>query len=170
MPVAGMRRCVPALRRLGNRLFRRFRRVPLSVAVTASTSSAAAAASAAGRWGEDIAARWLSQHGFKIIGRRVRPNRRDELDIVARRKGLLVFVEVKTRRDEHFGRPVSAVDARKRRSLCRAASAYLRRAHFPAGSYRFDVVEVIGQPGTRPVVRHIEDAFRFGTRYRFPVK
>ena len=82
---------------------------------------------------------------------------------------MLVFIEVKTRRSEQFGRPAAAVDARKRHSLCRAAAAYLRKAGYPDGSYRFDVVEVVGEPDrSDPAVRHIEDAFRFDLRYRFP--
>lgn len=124
----------------------------------------------AGRWGEEIAARWLAGHGYAIIGQRVRPNRRDELDLIVQRGACLVFVEVKTRRNENYGRPVAAVNARKRHSLCRAAAAYLRRARYPEGCYRFDVVEVVGRPGPdAPVVRHIKDAFRFDPRYRFPV-
>jgi putative endonuclease len=98
----------------------------------------------------------------------VRPNRRDELDLVARRDDTLAFVEVKTRRGEGFGRPAAAVNRRKRHSLCRGAAAYLRRAGHPALFYRFDVIEVVGRPGATPVIRHIEDAFRFEARYRFP--
>ena len=125
----------------------------------------------AGRWGEQVAAKWLARHDYDIIGRRVRSNRRDEIDLVARRGRQWVFVEVKTRRSEAFGRPAAAVDARKRHALCRAAAAYLRRAGYPAGCYRFDVVEVVGEPGAgEPVVRQIEDAFRFEPRYRFPVR
>ena len=124
----------------------------------------------AGRWGEAVAARHLKRAGFEVLGRRVRPNRRDELDIVARRGDLLVFVEVKTRRSEAYGRPSAAVNARKRHALCRAAAAYLRQARYPRGCYRFDVVEVVGTPeGGEPVVRHLEHAFPFEPRYRFPV-
>lgn len=125
----------------------------------------------AGRWGEQVAATWLARRGYDLVGRRVRPNRRDEIDLVARRGRQWVFVEVKTRRSEAFGRPAAAVDARKRHALCRAAAAYLRRAGYPEGCYRFDVIEVIGEPGAgEPVVRQIEDAFRFEPRYRFPVR
>ncbi|MDD5708013.1 MAG: YraN family protein [Kiritimatiellae bacterium] len=114
----------------------------------------------AGRWGEAVAADWLRRQGYTILGRRVRPNRRDELDLVARRGDTLVFVEVKTRRSERFGRPAAAVDRRKRHSLCRAAARYLRRLRYPALFYRFDVIEVVGRQDETPVIRHIEDAFR----------
>jgi putative endonuclease len=117
-----------------------------------------------GEWGEDIAVKQLRKEGYTIAGRRVRPDaRNDEIDIIARKDGFLVFVEVKTRKDERFGRPALAVDRRKRQALCRGASAFIRRAHYPSLTYRFDIVEVVGSRDASdpPVVRHIEDAFRF---------
>lgn len=121
-----------------------------------------------GLWGEDVAALSLSNNGYTIVGRRVRPNKHDEIDIVARKGNVLAFVEVKTRGSEAFGRPASAVDSAKRRALCRAAASFLRRAGYPDLCYRLDIIEVVGnQGGPNPVVRHIEDAFRFPLRYRF---
>ncbi len=116
-----------------------------------------------GAWGEDVAARHLRKEGYAIAGRRVRPDaRNDEIDIIARKGGVLVFVEVKTRANERFGRPALAVDGRKRRALCRGAAAFIRRAGHPRMTYRFDIVEVVGSRQSKepPVVRHIEDAFR----------
>ena len=79
-------------------------------------------------------------------------------------------MEVKTRKQEDFGSPASAVDADKRHALNRAASAYLRKAHYPDLFYRFDVIEVVGQPEKgKPEIRHIEDAFPFEKRFKFPV-
>lgn len=123
-----------------------------------------------GRWGEEQAVAFLKTNGFKILGRNVRPDRRDEIDIVARAGEILVFVEVKTRRREEFGRPRMAVDKDKRHALNRAAAAYLRQAKFPDLFYRFDVVEVLGQPEDgEPLIRHIENAFSFEQRFKFPV-
>jgi putative endonuclease len=123
-----------------------------------------------GTWGEDQAAIFLKAHGFTVLGRNVRPDRRDELDIVARTGETLVFVEVKTRRREDFARPMTAVDARKRHALNRAAAAYLRRAGYPDLFYRFDVIEVLGRPEEgEPLVRHTEDAVPFERRFKFPV-
>ena len=82
---------------------------------------------AAGLWGEEQAAKFLEGRGYRILGRRVRVGRRDEIDLVARAGETLVFVEVKTRRGEDFGRPAEAVDRDKRRALSRAAIRYLRR-------------------------------------------
>jgi len=123
-----------------------------------------------GMWGEKLAAVYLKNQGYKILGCNVRPDRRDEIDIVARCGRTLVFVEVKTRKQEDFGSPASAVDEEKRHALNRAAAAYLRRARYPDLFYRFDVVEVIGQPEEgEPEIRHIEDAFPFEKRFRFPL-
>ena len=123
-----------------------------------------------GAWGEERAAAFLKDKGFTIVGRNVRPNKRDEIDIVARIGETLVFVEVKARRREDFGRPLRAVDKDKRHALNRAAAAYLRQAKFPNLFYRFDVVEVLGQPDEgEPDIRHLDDAFPFERRFKFPV-
>jgi putative endonuclease len=122
-----------------------------------------------GLWGEAQAALYLKSHGLKILGRRVRLDARDEIDLLARDQITLVFVEVKTRRSEEFGRPIRAVDRRKRHALCRAALRYLRRLTEPPQAFRFDVVEVIGRPlAFHPLIRHIENAFPLERRYFVP--
>ena len=110
-----------------------------------------------GLWGERHAERILRAKGYKILGRRVRVGRRDELDLVARKDDVLVFIEVKTRRDETFGRPSSAVNRRKQAVLSRAALRYMARLKQRPPHFRFDIVEVIGDPdhGLREI-RHIE--------------
>jgi putative endonuclease len=119
----------------------------------------------AGRWGEDAAAAFLERNGYRILGRRVRPDRRDEIDLVARRGETLVFAEVKMRTSEERMRPVAAVNAAKRHALNRAAVAYLRQLGFPRMYYRFDTIEVVGAEGSTPVIRHVENAFPFERRY-----
>lgn len=122
-----------------------------------------------GIWGEEIAGRWLSARGYSIVGRRVRAGRHGELDLIARKNGVLSFVEVKTRSTEKYGRPAAAVNAKKKRNLCRAAAAFLRLSGYPRCVYRFDVIEVVGAPGEgEPLVRHIIDAFGFGKNFRSP--
>ena len=88
---------------------------------------------ASGRWGEERAERFLRDKGWKILGRRVRVGRKDELDLIARADRVLVFVEVKTRQSESFGRPFAAVDQAKRRHLTRAAYRYLQRLRAARG-------------------------------------
>lgn len=113
-----------------------------------------------GLWGERQAERHLTAKGYKILGRRVRVGLRDEIDLVARIEDTLVFIEVKARAGEDFGRPFSAVDRAKRFHLSRAALRYLKRLNTQPASFRFDVVEIVGKQKTgNPVIRHIENAF-----------
>ena len=93
-----------------------------------------------GLWGEAQAALALKKKGFKILGQRVQIDARDEIDIVARQGDVLVFVEVKTRANEAYGRPSDAVNRKKRHVLSRAAVRYLKRLKFPNVCFRFDVV------------------------------
>ena len=121
-----------------------------------------------GLWGENQAAGFLEKKGFKIISRRFRVTVRDEFDLIARFGDVLVFVEVKTRKTESFGRPVSAVDRNKKHHLSRAAIRYLQRLGKPV-NFRFDVVEVIGEKDVSiPVIRHIENAFSLDRCYVLP--
>ena len=123
-----------------------------------------------GTWGEEQAAAYLKAQGYEVLGRNVRPTRHDEIDLIVRKGEILVFVEVKTRRREDFGRPAMAVDKDKRHALNRAAAAYLRKTKYPDLFYRFDVVEVLGQPEEgQPVIRHLDNAFPFERRFVFPV-
>jgi len=135
----------------------------------AGTSPDTAGHSSTGAWGEAQAERTLRQKGYSILGRRVRVGRRDELDLVARDGEVLVFVEVKTRKAETFGRPGAAVNHAKRHYLSRAAVRYLKHLRQRPETFRFDVVEVIGTVDTpTPLIRHIENAFPLDRCYRVP--
>ena len=70
------------------------------------------------------------------------------MDLVCRdlREKTLVFVEVKTRRSEHFGRGMDAIDDTKRRLITQGAMAWLRMLEMPDIPFRFDVVEIVIEP------------------------
>lgn len=122
-----------------------------------------------GEWGEGQAERYLRGQGMKILGRRVRFGPREELDLVARDKDVLVFIEVKTRRAEAFGRPIHSVDQHKRDVLSRAAVHYLKKIGFKPVHFRFDVVEVLGEMGDdAPEIRHVPNVFTLARRYQLP--
>jgi putative endonuclease len=124
---------------------------------------------ATGEWGEKVAERLLKKLGYRILGRRVRIGIRDEIDLVARDGKVLVFVEVKTRKAEDYGRPATAVDKEKRHVLSRAAVRYLKSLGNPHVPFRFDVVEVVGSvDDPNPVVRHIQSAFNLDRMYMLP--
>ncbi len=121
----------------------------------------------AGRWGEKQAEHFLKKAGCKILGSRVRVGRRDELDLIARTGETMVFVEVKTRKNEKQGRPASFVNRQKRRNLSRAAVRFLKKRKLRPPYIRFDIVEVIGEPGGGPPeIRHLPNAFTLEGGYR----
>lgn len=123
---------------------------------------------ATGLWGEREAELFLVEKGYRILSRRFRVTLRDEVDLVARDGEVLVFVEVKTRKTESYGRPLSAVDRKKRHVMSRAAVRYLQRLNKPV-NFRFDVVEVIGsRENGNPKIRHIENAFPLDRCYALP--
>jgi putative endonuclease len=105
-----------------------------------------------GRLAETMAAWALRLRGYRVVGRNVRVAGR-EIDLVARRGGLLVICEVKARRTRSFGPPLAAVDARKQRRLHDAASLLLARDP-TLERVRFDVITVDGYS-----VTHLPAAF-----------
>jgi len=122
-----------------------------------------------GEWGEKLAAKMLKKKGCKILGRRVRFGKRYEIDIVVRDGDTLVFVEVKTRASEDFGRPIESVDRKKKANLSKAALIYMRKMKSLPEYIRFDVVEVVGRRDCGdPAINHIENAFHLDPRYRLP--
>ncbi len=116
---------------------------------------------ALGAIGEERAARFLGQRGWRILARNARAGG-VEIDLVAVRGGTVAFVEVKTRRGRRHGAPEEAVDARKQARLARGASAWLREHRPRARRARFDVIvcELDADGAWR--VRHLEAAFEAG--------
>jgi putative endonuclease len=110
--------------------------------------------------GEAAAERWLRRAGLAIVARGFRA-RCGEIDLIARDGPVVVFVEVKTRTHDAFGRPAEAVTAIKRGRIARVASVYLQRSGWTERACRFDVVEVV-PVGAGFRVTHIPDAFRPG--------
>ncbi len=107
----------------------------------------------AGRRAEWLAAAWLMLKGYRILARGFTVSG-GEIDIVARRRDTVAFVEVKARRDA--GAALAAIDAVKRRRIGRAAAVWLSRNPSAAGaSFRGDAMLV----APRRWPRHVEDAF-----------
>lgn len=109
-----------------------------------------------GRWGEQKAAEYLEQNGYRIMWRDWRDGHRD-LDIVAVDADQLVIVEVKTRRNADLMEPEQAVDARKIRNIALAA-AKLVSTYDIGMPLRFDIIAVTGTESSF-TIKHIEDAF-----------
>src|SRR5437016_2478821 len=79
-----------------------------------------------GERGEKLAGQFLRNQGYKILYRNFRDRTGGEIDIVCREGDTLVFVEVKTRASEEFGRPVEAVDRQKQMRVSKGGLAWLR--------------------------------------------
>jgi putative endonuclease len=93
--------------------------------------------------GERIAARHYRLRGYRILDANVRAGGH-ELDLVARRGGRLVFVEVKERTRDTYGGPVAAVDGEKRRRVRRAAASWLQtHPETAALEIRFEVAAIV---------------------------
>jgi putative endonuclease len=118
-----------------------------------------------GALGEKLARRFLRRNGYKILYRNFRGRSGGEIDIVARDHDTLVFIEVKTRTRDDFGRPVTAVDRQKQRRISRGGLAWLRLLDEPDILFRFDVVEVMIAQGAKPRLELIKNAFRLSAPY-----
>ena len=115
------------------------------------------ATSEIGRWGEEVAARYLVRQGYKVLTRNYRTPA-GELDIVAQDGNSIVFVEVKTRRTSSFGPPQAAVTPKKAAHIIAAAQHYLLDTEQIEGDWRIDVVAVFGSPDFPPEITLIRSA------------
>jgi putative endonuclease len=112
-----------------------------------------------GDYGEKVAVDFLRSKGCRILARNFKARRGGEVDIVARDGKLLLFVEVKTRRESAKIRPLDAVDKSKQALIERGANAWLKRLGTRNVPWRFDVIEVHVENGAKPRVNHVRDAF-----------
>lgn len=116
---------------------------------------------ALGRWGEDEAVSYLLRRGMKIIARNYRAPV-GEIDIIAREKKQLVFVEVKARSSQNFGTPQEAVGVRKQRQIIRTAQWFLSENKTVKLQPRFDVIAVMPGKNGKAQIEHLPDAFILG--------
>lgn len=109
-----------------------------------------------GKKGEQEAVNYLLQHGYIIHHQNWHCGRK-EIDIVAQTSEVLVFVEVKTRKNNLFGTPEDAITNTKIRRIVAAADAYLRRFKLD-NPVRFDLITLVGESPNFSI-EHIESAF-----------
>lgn len=113
-----------------------------------------------GDWGEDWAAKHLQGHGYRIVALRYR-TRHGEIDIIAADLEYIIFIEVKTRRDNRFSEAREAVSPRKIEKIKQTAALWLAENETELQP-RFDVIELyapLGEQTANPTIRHWEDAF-----------
>lgn len=107
-----------------------------------------------GRQGENIACEFLQKIGYQIIFRNF-SCRQGEIDIIAKDKETIVFVEVKTRKNLYFGSPAEAIDKRKSLHIIRTAKYFLHLNRLVDKSTRFDAIEILIKNG-KFVCNHIK--------------
>lgn len=110
-----------------------------------------------GRRGENLARQFLEQKGYEILETNWR-YQRAEVDIIARQEEWLVFVEVKTRTSEIYGRPETFFTPAKGQLMAQAAFAYIEETNH-SGEVRFDVISILIPPNGPSEITHFEDAF-----------
>ena len=112
-----------------------------------------------GSRGESLAREHLLALGYRIIGANYH-TRRGEIDIIAFKKGVLLFVEVKYRTDLSMGYPVEGITKSKLRKLRLAIIEYLGSPAAPSYTeLKFDAICILEQPGQELVLDHVEDIF-----------
>ena len=109
-----------------------------------------------GNKGEILAARYLMEQGFAILEYNWRCGHK-EIDLIAKERDILVFVEVKTRRNENYGDVRDAVTPQKIKNIITAAEAYIKK-HNIDSPIRFDIVTIVGNDECHEI-EHIRDAF-----------
>lgn len=111
-----------------------------------------------GAQGENLAAKYLTCHGYELIEKNYRCPF-GEIDIIARRADIIVFIEVKTRQSMKFGRPGEAVNYYKQQKIIKTAQWYIHSSQLDRLHFRFDVLEILRTPAGQATVNHVRNAF-----------
>ena len=110
-----------------------------------------------GKAGEQMAAEWLEQRGFRLITRNWK-FARYEVDIIASRQKVLHFIEVKSRHDDRFGKPEDWVDRKKGSHLLTAGEAFLNK--YPRWKQvQYDILSILLTADGKQDIFFIEDVY-----------
>ena len=108
-----------------------------------------------GKMGEDMAVKYLKKKKYKILERNYRADKYGEIDIIAKNKSGLVFVEVKTKTDEQFGSPEQEFTYQKKKKMRRAIQNYLYKKYLTDKDWQADLI-AIEIKSKEPEIRHYE--------------
>jgi putative endonuclease len=111
--------------------------------------------------GEELAFQYLKKRGYKVLLRNYE-SPMGEIDLIAKEKGALVFIEVKTRSSDAMGLPSESVTAFKRHQILKSARYYIKRYGIHDVPCRFDVVSVLVPKEGEVSLELIENAFGEG--------
>lgn len=116
-----------------------------------------------GKSGEELAVEFLKKQGYRILTRNYK-TKLGEVDIIAKDKDTICFIEVKTRYSDKFGFPQEAVLRNKQRQISKAALVFLKGNNLLNKKARFDVV-AIRYLEDEPQLDLIKDAFELDEKY-----
>jgi putative endonuclease len=107
-----------------------------------------------GKWGENEAADFLSNHGYEIIARNVR-TLRGEIDLVVKLEDVTVFVEVRILTSSRIAHPEETITRRKQSHMLAAVEDYTQL--HAIDHWQIDAIAVEGKPGSKPLITHFEN-------------
>lgn len=108
---------------------------------------------------EDLACEFLLKKGWEILDRNYYSGH-SEIDIIAKDKTFIVFIEVKMRSSTRFGQPFEHVTEAKVEHVFKAAESWVIKRGLEDAPMRFDVIGILTKKGQEPEINHIPDAFR----------
>ncbi len=108
-----------------------------------------------GNFGEKTACDFLKKQGYKIIETNYHYSKLAEIDIIAKNKNTIVFVEVKTRSTTNFGHPFEAINYNKLQKILQAGLYYLQNTKEKYTDYRIDIVSILGTEN--PKIEHLKN-------------
>lgn len=108
-----------------------------------------------GKKGENLASDYLKKLGYQILETNFRYSKISEIDIIAKDKDTLVFVEVKTRSSTKCGHPTEAINQTKLNHIFKAGLAYMQQSKKKYTNYRIDAISIIGEKD--PTIEHLKN-------------
>lgn len=113
-----------------------------------------------GKWGEELAREYLVKNSYTILESNYK-NRYGEIDIIAKLKSKIIFIEVKTRTGRIFGLPEEAVNGKKQEKIIKTSEKYMLSNRLK-DEYQIDVIAIEKDNGTEKIcLRHLKNAIRY---------
>lgn len=119
-----------------------------------------------GKKSEEEAVSFLKKKGYRILVRNYNPGAA-EIDIIAKDKGTIAFIEVKSRQSDRFGLACEAVQLKKQRQISKAALLFLKQNNLLDSPARFDVVAIDYSPDKGAQCEIFKDAFNLGEEFTY---
>ncbi len=120
-----------------------------------------------GELGEEIACKYIQSKGMLLLQKNF-SCKAGEIDIIAKDKENIVFIEVKTRTSDKYGKPSEAVSIAKQRKIVKTALWYMSQKHLFDYMSRFDVIELLQDSEAALFkINYIKDAFQYSGRYGY---